>query len=73
MQDVSEDTAAMDAIYKHDLEEQNKIIADKPWASKYMSSQTLLMKPALLQKDPYFCSCTHQNGFVVSDLLADCR
>lgn len=35
MQDVTEDSAAMDAIYKHDFEAQKEILAAKPWASEY--------------------------------------
>jgi hypothetical protein len=38
MQDVAEDSAAMDAIYKHDSEAQKEILAAKPWASEYVSS-----------------------------------
>lgn len=35
MQDISEDNAAMDSIYKHDKEEQKKLIDAAPWATEY--------------------------------------
>ena len=35
MQDIAQDSAAMDSIYKHDKEEQNKILTAKPWATEY--------------------------------------
>jgi len=34
MEDVTQDDAAMDAIYKHDAEEQRKILTAKPWANE---------------------------------------
>ena len=37
MQDITQDNAAMDSIYKHDTEEQKKLLAEKPWATEYAS------------------------------------
>jgi hypothetical protein len=34
MQDITQDNAAMDSIYKHDSEEQKKILDSKPWATE---------------------------------------
>jgi hypothetical protein len=37
MQDVTEDSGAMDSIYKHDSEGQKEILVAKPWATEYAS------------------------------------
>jgi len=34
MQDITQDNAAIDSIYKHDSEEQKKILDSKPWATE---------------------------------------
>jgi len=34
MQDITQDSTAMDAIYKHDTQEQKKILDAKPWATE---------------------------------------
>jgi len=70
MEDVTLDTAAMDSIYKHDIEEQKTLLTAKPWAAEYSrkSSALLTFKSPLLQKDPHFSRCTHQNGFTSPNL-----
>ena len=35
MQDIAADSPDIDSIYKHDGEEQNKILLAKPWANEY--------------------------------------
>jgi hypothetical protein len=35
MEDITQDNAAMDSIYKYDSEEQKKILAAKPWTTEY--------------------------------------
>ena len=35
MEDVTTDTAAMDSIYEHDVEEQRTLLAAKPWAAEF--------------------------------------
>ena len=78
MQDVTQDNAAMDSIYNHDSEEQKKILAAKPWSSKYILlpnfiESILIIQSPPLQKDPYFCCRTHQNGIPWGGLTADGR
>jgi hypothetical protein len=34
MQDVTQDNTAMDAIYKHDTQQQKKLLETKPWANE---------------------------------------
>jgi hypothetical protein len=38
MEDVTTDTAAMDSIYEHNVEEQRTLLAAKPWAAEFPPS-----------------------------------
>ena len=66
MQDITQDSATMDSIYKHDKEEQNKILAAKPWATEYPPPRDALLNLVPIISRKFVFQQSHSSKWLFS-------